>query len=278
MKNTLIACILFATVMNSMARSIITEDDDNGVLSSSSSGSKTSEHSDFLKITKAPPARVAQPFGSTIELECEAVGSPIPIVEWVHGSGRLSSVSILLSYSYNHLFISGLKREPQCKPEEIHITNNRFLFLQLDDFDANIISESDPTVMTTVRSRLIIDHQIASERTFTCVARSGSQIVKASTVVHKGPRPLVKSPEGISAIGGLRPVRITNYFKSVLALIGSNLVIPCKTTGRPRGEVAWYDNNDVAITGQEPRFKVSFNYLISIIIDYYLNLIDYYMI
>lgn len=79
--------------MNSLARSIIAEDEDNGVLGSSSS-SKQADHSDFLKITKAPPARVAQPFGSAIELECEAVGSPIPIVEWVHGSGRLSSVSI----------------------------------------------------------------------------------------------------------------------------------------------------------------------------------------
>lgn len=115
--------------------------------------------------------------------------------------------------------------------------------------------------MTTVRSRLVIDHQIASERTFTCVARSGSKIVKASTVVHKGPRPLVKSADGmeVNAIGGLRPVRITNYFKSVLALIGSNLVIPCKAMGRPRGEVAWLDNNDNVITGQEPRFKVSYN-------------------
>lgn len=93
MKNTLIACILFATVMHSLARSIISEDEDNGVLTAST-GSKSGDHSDFLKITKAPPARVAQPFGSTIELECEAVGSPIPIVEWVHGSGRLSSVSI----------------------------------------------------------------------------------------------------------------------------------------------------------------------------------------
>lgn len=121
--------------------------------------------------------------------------------------------------------------------------------------------------MTTVRSRLVIDHQIANERTFTCVARSGSNIVKATTVVHKAPRPLIKSPDSMTDLttaGRLRPVRITNYFKSVLALIGSNLIIPCKATGRPRGEITWLDNNDNPITGQEPRFKVRFKFTLNI--------------
>lgn len=97
MKKLLIVLILSAVFINSLARTIISEEDDNGVFgsSSSSSSSKSMEHFDFLKITKAPPARVAQPFGSVIELECEAVGSPIPIVEWVHGSGHLSNVSCM---------------------------------------------------------------------------------------------------------------------------------------------------------------------------------------
>lgn len=143
--------------------------------------------------------------------------------------------------------------------------NKVFLNLQFDDVDTNIISESDPTVMTTVRSRLIIDHPVGSERTYTCVARSGSKTdYVSSTIVHKGPRHPIKPKETMNDLilsnsnifGGLRPVRITDYFKSVLALMGSNLILPCKTMGRPRGEVTWLDVNDNVITGQEPRFKV----------------------
>lgn len=118
--------------------------------------------------------------------------------------------------------------------------------------------------MTTVRARLIIDYQVASERTFTCVARSGSKTTFSSTVVHKGPRHPMKPKETLPELfaansnlfGGLKPARITNYFKSVLAVMGSNLILPCKTIGRPRGEVIWYDVNDNIISGQEPRFKV----------------------
>lgn len=119
--------------------------------------------------------------------------------------------------------------------------------------------------MTTVRARLVVDHQIASERTFTCVARSGSKTVYASTTVHKGPRHLIKQHNltdllmtNANLFGGLRPVRITHYFKSILALMGSNLILPCKTIGRPRAEVTWLDVDDNVITGQESRFKVSF--------------------
>lgn len=123
--------------------------------------------------------------------------------------------------------------------------------------------------MTTVRSRLTIDQQIASERTFTCIARSGSKTVYASTIVHKGPRHPIKSKENLPELwtananlfGGMRPVRITDYFKSVLAVMGSNLILPCKTSGRPGGEVTWYDVNDNVITGQEARFKV-YSYLL----------------
>lgn len=127
------------------------------------------------------------------------------------------------------------------------------------------MSESDPTYLTTVKARLVIDHQIASERTFTCVAKSGGKTVYASTTVQKGPRHLTKQQQNLTDLlmsnanifGGLRPVRITHFFTTIVTLMGSNLIIPCKTIGRPRAEVTWLDIDDNVISGQETRFKVS---------------------
>lgn len=130
--------------------------------------------------------------------------------------------------------------------------------------------------MTTVRARLVIDHQIANERTFTCVAKSGGKTVYASTTVQKGPRHLIKQQNltdllmsNANLFGGLRPVRVTHFFKSVLALMGSNLILPCKTIGRPRAEVTWLDIDDNVITGQETRFKVIYMFLL---FNFYCNL------
>uniref|UniRef100_A0A336M8U6 CSON006810 protein n=1 Tax=Culicoides sonorensis TaxID=179676 RepID=A0A336M8U6_CULSO len=213
-----VICLIFMVVIaTSMARSISLDDEDNSVNPLVATQQKIESRNDFVKIVKSPPARVAQPLDSTIELECEVVGSPIPIVQWVTGSGQ---------------------------------------YVNFDDFETNLISESDPTIMTTVRARLVIDHQIGTERTYTCVARAGGKTVYASTTVHKGPRHLTKQlnlPDLL--VSKKRPVRITHYFKNVLALMGSNLILPCKTNGRPRAEITWLDVDDNVITGQETRFK-----------------------
>lgn len=118
--------------------------------------------------------------------------------------------------------------------------------------------------MTTVRARLVIEHQTRSERTFTCVANSGGKTVYATTTVKKAPRYLTKQQNFTDLLlskanlfGNLKPVRITNFFKSVLTLMGSNLILPCKTIGRPQADTTWLDIDGNLITGKETRFKVS---------------------
>uniref|UniRef100_A0A8D8KVF8 Neural/ectodermal development factor IMP-L2 n=1 Tax=Culex pipiens TaxID=7175 RepID=A0A8D8KVF8_CULPI len=76
-------------------------DQDNSLSASSSSSSSSSSASasrvsrpNFVKITSQPPAQVTQIRGTTIELECEVMGSPTPYVQWVHGSGQTADVSI----------------------------------------------------------------------------------------------------------------------------------------------------------------------------------------
>lgn len=77
---------------NCLGRSISSEPDNS--LSANSVNSVTYEQPrDWVKISRAPPARVTQVRGTTIELECEVMGSPTPIVQWVHGSGQMIDVS-----------------------------------------------------------------------------------------------------------------------------------------------------------------------------------------
>lgn len=48
---------------------------------------------EWIKMSKKPPSKVHYHPGQTIELECEIVGSPAPIVSWVRGTGQLVNVS-----------------------------------------------------------------------------------------------------------------------------------------------------------------------------------------
>lgn len=43
------------------------------------------EAQDWVKITKAPPQKVVQKLGESVEVECEVMGSPAPFVEWFEG-------------------------------------------------------------------------------------------------------------------------------------------------------------------------------------------------
>lgn len=94
-KNQIIVLTFMLIIASTMARSISLEDEDNSLSPSPSRNQqKVETRNDFVKIVKAPPARVAQPVGSSVELECEVVGSPIPMVQWVHGSGQYVNVSL----------------------------------------------------------------------------------------------------------------------------------------------------------------------------------------
>lgn len=92
--NQSIALFLMVMIGTTMARSIALDDEDNSLSPSSTRQQKNEGRRDVLQIKKAPPARVIQPVGSSVELECEVVGSPTPMVQWVHGSGQYVNVSL----------------------------------------------------------------------------------------------------------------------------------------------------------------------------------------
>lgn len=93
MKQSIILIIMVLVVCIT-ARSVSIEEE-NLLSSSLSKQQKVENRNDFVKIVKAPAARISQPMGYTVELECEVVGSPTPMVQWVHGSGQYVNVSQL---------------------------------------------------------------------------------------------------------------------------------------------------------------------------------------
>lgn len=48
---------------------------------------------EWVKMTKVPPTKIPHEFGSSVELECIAMGSPPPSIQWVVGDKPLPSVS-----------------------------------------------------------------------------------------------------------------------------------------------------------------------------------------
>lgn len=50
---------------------------------------------EWIKMSKKPPSKMHYHIGQTVELECEIVGSPAPIVSWVRGTGQFVNVSFI---------------------------------------------------------------------------------------------------------------------------------------------------------------------------------------
>lgn len=190
-------------------------------LSASSSGSRVTMPN-FVKITSQPPAQITQVRGTTVELECEVMGSPTPYVQWVHGSGQTAD---------------------------------------WDDVSMNIISESSPTTMTRVVSRLVLDHSSRSaESTYTCIGRSGGQIALASTTVYHVDAPRSNFTDilrsGHHMFTHLKSSRVTLHYKALFENLGSTVILPCKAVGRPVPEITWKNEEGNVISSmQDPRFR-----------------------
>ncbi|XP_026472124.1 neural/ectodermal development factor IMP-L2 isoform X2 [Ctenocephalides felis] len=188
-------------------------------------GRKYFENRDWVKISQAPPAAVTQALGTSLVLECEAVGSPAPTMQWMRGN--------------------------------VPIT-------ELDDYEeSNAINEAPSTGLVRVRSRLVVDNVLPAERSaYTCVARSGAETAIATSVVYSAPGPMIK-PQNLTElltlnnniISGPQQARVVLYYSVVMETIGSSMVLPCRAVGRPRPEIFWLDNNENIITNQDPRFK-----------------------
>lgn len=71
----------------------LTDDLDNEIIGSTSNlGISVGRQRDWVRISQSPSPIISRPIGSRIELECEAMGSPAPVMQWLKGNTPLTEV------------------------------------------------------------------------------------------------------------------------------------------------------------------------------------------
>lgn len=223
-----IALLLFGSLSGAHSRAVETIDESNDVDNSievEAEEAPQTKHSrnrpfeeDWLKFTKTPPTKMIQAAGATVEIVCEMMGSQIPTIQWIVG----------------HMPVS-----------------------EIDNLESNVVSEDAPTAIVRVRSVHVIDHMLSEARTYTCIGRSGSKTIYASTKVHPAHSDQVLGGLMVTEkqYQGPQKPRIIYTEKTHLDLMGSNIMLPCKVHARPHAKITWRNNEEKEIV-QSHRFKV----------------------
>ncbi|XP_055384173.1 neural/ectodermal development factor IMP-L2-like [Condylostylus longicornis] len=91
--------VLFALVFDVYCHAIIDNEIDNSIQIHSDPDEKIdlSEPHEWVKLTKVPPTNIYHDKGSIIEIECEALGTPIPEVQWVPGNVVRENNAVMFS-------------------------------------------------------------------------------------------------------------------------------------------------------------------------------------
>lgn len=110
--------------------------------------------------------------------------------------------------------------------------------------------------MVKVRSRLIIDHVLPTDRQFTCVGQSAGNTVHTTTTVIGTPGSRRHNITELMALDGPRKARITLFYGVYFELIGNSILLPCQSSGRPRPETFWMNPDDQIIGNEDPRVRV----------------------
>lgn len=87
----LAVALLLASLINGRA----IDDLDNSIqLTNNNDDEKMFAERDWVEISVAPPPKLIQQAGNSIELECEATGSPQPSIHWILGNNPHNIVRI----------------------------------------------------------------------------------------------------------------------------------------------------------------------------------------
>ncbi|KRG07716.1 neural/ectodermal development factor IMP-L2 isoform X1 [Drosophila mojavensis] len=222
-----IALLLFGSLSGAQSRAVDIVDDSNDVdnsIETEEVPQSQSKHrnrafeDDWLKFIKTPPNKMQQAPGATLEIACEMMGSQVPSIQWIVGHMPLS---------------------------------------EIDNLESNSITEDAPTAIVRVRSVHIVDHMLSEPRIYTCIGRTGSKTIYASTVVHPShaDQELGNLIVPEKQYQGPQKPRIIYTEKTHLDLMGSTIMLPCKVHARPHAKITWRNNEDKEIV-QSHRFKV----------------------
>ncbi|XP_063927272.1 neural/ectodermal development factor IMP-L2-like [Zophobas morio] len=197
----------------------LTDDMDNEIPVVSGNPAAFRQQDEWIKISAAPKAAIRKLTGSYVELECEAMGSPPPTLQWFRGNHALT---------------------------------------EHQSYDTNTISEVPSQGLGKIRGRLVINYLLPVHAvTFTCVAQSGSKVATADTTIY------VIKKEGFDrnftqllttkVIGVHHVPRISLWAPTYMDVIGTNVVLPCRTLGNPKPSQMWIDPQDQVVSEGDGR-------------------------
>ncbi|XP_066255700.1 neural/ectodermal development factor IMP-L2 isoform X2 [Euwallacea similis] len=179
---------------------------------------------DFVKINQPPEPVVQRNVGKHVELHCEAMGSPPPTIQWFKGSMRITE-------------------------------NESFE-------DNNFIVERTAPGLAKVSSRLVINYVLPRHQdTYYCVAEAGSKKDRRMTklVVPNGQGREMNLTELIARkiVGAHHHPRVTFWAPAYMDVMGSDVILPCKSVGNPKPDLVWYDPSNKQIdTEDNTRFSI----------------------
>lgn len=85
--------VLFVAVwLHASASRRLTDSLDNDLGGAASNGLGFTRPKDWVRISQIPVPLLSKPVGSRVELECEAIGSPAPTIQWLKDNTPLTEV------------------------------------------------------------------------------------------------------------------------------------------------------------------------------------------
>lgn len=181
-------------------------------------GAKGDNH--WVKISQGPPTLITGAQGTTIELECEAIGSPAPSIYWLHEN-------------------------------DDEMGNNRMMYERA--FESNSILENPSKGLAKVRAkRIIYSARLEHAGQYTCVAKAGIHAATAKTNVIVTEASAV-GPRFTQLVAARTKPTIVLHNSIYMNDIGSDLILPCRAVipqNAPHMEVTWFSPQERGIPSE----------------------------
>ncbi|KAL3270665.1 hypothetical protein HHI36_021193 [Cryptolaemus montrouzieri] len=163
---------------------------------------------EWVKLSQAPRKLVSKNLGQHLELECEAMGSPPPTIQWFK-EDKLLTVPV-----------------------------------NIDRYENNIVTETISQGLAKVKSRLVLNYLLpVHEGTFRCLAQSGSEKVVGESrvfVINKeGIEMNFTTLVQKNILGAHHKPRVTLWSPTYMDVIGQEVFLPCQGEGNPRPDTRW---------------------------------------
>ncbi|KAK9887317.1 hypothetical protein WA026_021625 [Henosepilachna vigintioctopunctata] len=163
---------------------------------------------EWVKLSQTPKRLITKNLGQHLELECEAMGSPPPTIQWFK-EDKLLTVPI-----------------------------------NIDRYENNIVTETISQGLAKVKSRLILNYLLpVHEGTFRCLAQGGSEKAVAESrlfVINKeGIQFNFTTLIQRNILGAHHKPRVTLWSPTYMDVIGREVFLPCKGEGNPRPDTRW---------------------------------------